>query len=83
MIEFTPEGRVSIKADCNNGNGTYIVDEGSMDIAIGAMTLALCAPESLSDQFLSYLGDVSAYTFDGDDLLLDLPDDAGTMRFAR
>jgi heat shock protein HslJ len=82
VIEFTPEGRVGIKADCNNGTGTYIVDEGSIDIALGAMTLALCAPESLSDQFLNYLGDVSAYTFDGNDLLLDLPDGAGTMRFA-
>ncbi len=81
LIEFTPEGRVAIKADCNNGNGTYIVDEGSMDIAIGAMTLALCEPDSLSDQYVNYLGEVVAYTFDGSDLLLDLPDGAGTLRF--
>ena len=81
-IEFLPEGLVGIKADCNNGSGSYIVDEGgSIDIAIGAMTLALCAPESLSDQFVQYLNDVAVSSFDEGDLLLDLMADAGTMRF--
>jgi uncharacterized lipoprotein YbaY len=83
-VEFLPEGLVAIKADCNNGSGTYITDEdGSIDIAISVVTLAACAPESLSDQFLQYLGDVAVYSFDEDGtLILDLSVDAGTMTFA-
>ena len=83
-VEFMPEGLVAIKADCNNGNGTYITDEdSSMDIAIGIVTLAACAPESLSDQFLQYLGEVAVYSFDDQgSLILDLAVDAGTMTFS-
>ncbi len=82
-IQFMPEGLVGIKADCNNGNGTYIVDdEGGIDIAIGPVTLALCAPESLSDQFLQHIDEVAAYSVDAGVLLLDLPADGGTLSFA-
>jgi putative lipoprotein len=82
-VEFTPEGLVSVKADCNNGSGTYIAEEGGgIDIAIGAVTLALCEPESLSDSFLQYLNDAAIYSFFEGDLLLDLPFDSGTLRFA-
>ena len=82
-IIFTAEGLIGVVADCNNGSGTFIADDaGSIDIAIGAVTLALCEPESLSDQFLQYLNDAAVYSFDGEDLLLDLPADSGTLRFA-
>ncbi|MFL7837987.1 MAG: YbaY family lipoprotein [Candidatus Promineifilaceae bacterium] len=83
-VEFAPEGLVFVKADCNNGSGTYITDEdGSIDIAIGIVTLAACDPESLSDQFLQYLGEAALYSYTEEGaLLLDLPADAGTMTFA-
>jgi uncharacterized lipoprotein YbaY len=83
-VEFMPEGLVAVKADCNNGNGTYITDEvGGIDIAIGVVTLAACPPESLSDQFLQYLGEAENYSFDeAGSLILDLPADTGTMTFA-
>ncbi len=82
-LQFLPEGLIAVQADCNNGSGTYIVDEeGGIDIAVGAMTLALCPAESLSDQFVQYINDVAAFSFDGADLLLDLPVDGGTLRFA-
>jgi uncharacterized lipoprotein YbaY len=83
-VEFMPEGLVAVKADCNNGSGTYITDaDGSIDIAIGIVTAAACAPESLSDQFLQYLGEVAVYSFDEDGILiLDLAVDTGTMTFA-
>jgi uncharacterized lipoprotein YbaY/heat shock protein HslJ len=81
-VEFMPEGLVAVKADCNNGSGTYIADEtGGLDIAIGIVTTAACAPESLSDQFLQYLGDVVIYSFDDSGLILDLPLDSGTLTF--
>lgn len=82
-VEFMPDGLVAVKADCNNGSGTYITDEeGGIDIAIGIVTLAACAPESLSDQFLQYLGEVAVYSFDENgNLILDLPVDTGTMVF--
>ncbi|MFN2206059.1 MAG: META domain-containing protein, partial [Candidatus Promineifilaceae bacterium] len=81
-VEFMPEGLAAVKADCNNGSGTYIADEeGGLDIAIGIVTTAACAPESLSDQFLQYLGDVVIYSFDDTGLILDLPLDSGTLTF--
>ncbi len=82
-VEFMPEGLVAVKADCNNGSGTFIADEeGELDIAIGIVTTAACATESLSDQFLQYLGDVAVYSFDETGLILDLPVDSGTLTFA-
>ncbi len=82
LIEFLPEGGINIQADCNVGTGTYTADEdGSLSISIGAMTLALCEPESLSDQFVNNLSAAAAYFFAEDDLFIDLSADAGTMMF--
>ena len=82
-VEFFEDGTVGIKADCNNGSGSYVADEdGAIDVTVGAVTLALCAEDSLSDQFIQYLDAAAIYFFENGDLLLDLPVDSGTLRFA-
>jgi heat shock protein HslJ len=87
-VEFRTDGSVSAKADCNQGNGTYTAEgggsapSGSIDIEIMAMTMAMCPPGSLSDQFVQYLNEAAIYFYDGENLGLDLPADSGTMLFS-
>lgn len=47
------------------------------------MTLAMCPPESLSDQYIKYLGEVVSYVFDGGSLALALRYDTGIMTFIK
>ena len=82
-IRFTSDGTISIKADCNAAGGTYTLGDGSVQITLGPTTLAACGPDSLGDRFLKELGAAAIYFFDGDDLMIDLFADSGTMRFTR
>src|SRR6185503_11200809 len=70
------------RADCNFGNGTYTVNNLSIELKVGALTRAMCPPESLSDQFLRNLGDVRSFLFRNGELNLELMADAGIFRFA-
>ena len=47
------------------------------------MTLAACPPELRSDQFVAFLGSATRYASDGDNLLIELLADGGTMTFTR
>ena len=82
-IEFFPDGRVSIKADCNMVNGTYTVNGSQIDIEAMMTTLAACPPGSLGDEFVRLLNDAVIYFREGDFLFLDIMMDVGTMRFTQ
>lgn len=69
-ITFAEDGTVAIQADCNRVNGSYTSDDVSLAITLGPSTLAACPAGSQSDAFLQYLGAVTGYTYDGDNLLL-------------
>ncbi|HTP08132.1 MAG TPA: META domain-containing protein, partial [Anaerolineae bacterium] len=70
-IEFSMvDGRVNIKADCNNATGEFMTDGQSLQIMIGAITRAMCPPGSLSDEFLKELSEVGSYTAQGDTLTM-------------
>ena len=81
-LEFLPDGTVRARADCNTASGRY---EAGPDrrLALGRMsvTQAPCLPGSLGDAFLKGLADVAGYLFDGDQLVLMLRNNTGTMRF--
>jgi heat shock protein HslJ len=81
-LQFATDGTVSIKADCNTGSGNYVVANGTdLTINVGAMTRAACAPDSLSDEFITELGQVIHYTIDRNgELVLALNTGAG-MRY--
>ena len=81
-LTFNTDGTVTIKADCNNAAGSYTEDGSSLSIEIGPSTMALCPPESRSEDFLKYLGSAAIYFFQDGNLFIDLMADGGTMQFA-
>lgn len=80
--QFNPDGTVAIQADCNRVGGSYTLDGSQLTIELGPSTLAACPEGSLGDQFVANLSGANSYFFDGDDLLIDLMFDSGTMRFS-
>jgi heat shock protein HslJ len=48
---------------------------------IGAVTRAMCPPESLSDEYLKELSEVGSYKVEGETLYLLFKQDSGTMTF--
>jgi heat shock protein HslJ len=80
-IAFLPEGKVSVRADCNRGSGTYRVMGDELSISIMVLTRAACPPESLSDHYVRNLNDVASYVLEGDKLDLNLKMDGGSMVF--
>jgi heat shock protein HslJ len=80
-LEFLPGGKVSVRADCNRGNGSY--QRAGNAVAIGpiALTRMMCLPGSRDAEFLQGLASVSGMLFRGGDLVLTLKADSGSMRF--
>jgi heat shock protein HslJ len=77
-IEFSmSDGKVNIKADCNNATGDFMTDGQNLQIMIGGVTRAACPPGSLSDEFLQELSQVGSYQVQGDTLTLTTS--SGTM----
>ena len=82
LLEFLPEGNVSITADCNQVTGTYTTDGNKLTITPGASTLAACPPGSMGDEYVRQLSTVSSYLFNYGNLILEFKLDSGTMSFA-
>jgi len=80
-IEFTPQGAVAIRADCNRVTGTYAKDGHRLTIALGPSTMVACPPGSLGGEYLRQLGMVSSYLFHEGKLVLEFKFDSGTMTF--
>ncbi|NJP04792.1 MAG: META domain-containing protein [Chloroflexaceae bacterium] len=82
-LMFQDDGNLSVQADCNQAGGTYIADTGSISITMGFMTMAACPPESKSNDFVDYLGQVVIYSITPEgQLLLEMPVDSGTLVFS-
>jgi heat shock protein HslJ len=77
-----PTGTVRVKADCNNGSGTYWTEGSSISIEVLTLTRAACAPDSLSDEFVQALNLASAYQVEGGNLILSVGDAGDTMTFS-
>ncbi len=80
-VQFMSDGSYTLQADCNSGNGSYSHNGGSLTFKAGTMTLAECGEGSLSNEFISRLGDVVTYVFDDGNLVMNLKADAGNMVF--
>jgi heat shock protein HslJ len=80
-ISFEQGGQIKIKADCNNASGDYVLKDNSLKITVGPMTRAACAPGSLIDTFLKYLGSTALFMVKDGSLWVDLFADGGTMQF--
>ena len=82
LLKFLPEGRVSIKADCNQVGGTYTVKDNQLTITTGPSTLVACPPGSSDQEYLRQLGLVSSYFIKDGNLVLEFKLDSGSMTFA-
>ena len=80
-LKFFADGSLSVVADCNSGTGTYTLDGNAMTIQLGALTMAACGEDSLSDQYLQYLGQVVGFELQGGYLSLILAEEAGSLGF--
>lgn len=82
-VQFMTDGTMSAQADCNQVGGSYTVnDDSQMTITLGPSTLVACPEGSLGDQFTQNLSQANIYSFDGENLLIDLTFDSGTMTFS-
>lgn len=81
-LRFEADGRVAVRADCNQGGGSYRVDGDRLSLGPIATTLIGCPPGSLDGPFLSQLNDVSTWSIRDGILFLGLGFDNGAMRFA-
>ena len=79
---FLPEGKLAIQGDCEGAKGTYFADGPSLQLSVGDETPTACSPDTLADQYLRDLDDVSSYVFRDGNLYLALRTDAGIMKFA-
>jgi heat shock protein HslJ len=80
-IEFTSDGTLQAKADCNTVSGTYITSASQgLKITLAPSTLVACGPDSLSEMFVEKLGLATAYTFFRSEMTINLQD-LGTMTF--
>jgi len=82
-LEFLPDGKVSIQADCNQGSGTYTINGQRISIEILITTLVACPPDSLEQEYIRDLNATVIYFTQNGDLYLDLKFDTGTMKFVK
>jgi heat shock protein HslJ len=81
-LAFGEDDQVAVQADCNRGRGPFAVYGTRITIGPLATTRAACPPGSLSDQFVQAVGAATSFAFAEGQLLLTLPNDAGTLVFA-
>jgi heat shock protein HslJ len=80
-IAFGPDGRLAIRADCNQVVGTYTLQGPALTPRLGPGTLVGCPPDSQADVFVRDLGAVATYVFSGENLVLNMRLDTGNMIF--
>ncbi|CUS04479.2 protein of unknown function [Candidatus Promineifilum breve] len=80
-ITFNADGTASVVADCNQGNGTYRIDDTNLTISILATTRVACPAGSLGDSFIEYLNQAGTFAFSDTTLNVILMADGGTMTF--
>ena len=81
-LRLLPGGTFGVKADCNTGSGAYTLARSSITLKLRILTRAVCPPESLSNTFLTRLGEVVTYVLYEGKLFLNLKIDGGNMVFA-
>jgi heat shock protein HslJ len=75
-------GTANIQADCNQVTWTYELDGSQLSFdTAGSATLAICAEDSLDQQFLERLGYTVTFVIEDGKLYLNLFADAGNLVF--
>jgi heat shock protein HslJ len=81
-LRFEANLTFQVKADCNAGAGTYIVQGDELTLDLSGLSAVNCGPDSLSEQYLVLLRTVEEYELDEGLLLLYPTGDADRMVFA-
>jgi len=58
-IVFRPDGTVEIQADCNMVLGSFSMEGDTLNIELGPSTMAYCGDDSLDQQYLMFVEQVS------------------------
>ena len=81
-LTLNKDGTASIQADCNQVTWAYELDESRLSFdTTGPATLAMCAEDSLDQQFLERLGHTATFVIEDGVLYLNLWADAGNLVF--
>jgi heat shock protein HslJ len=81
-LTLNKDGTANIQADCNQVTWTYEFDDSQLSFdTTGPSTLAMCAEDSLDQQFLERLGHTATFVIEDGKLYLNLWADAGNMVF--
>lgn len=81
-IAFDPDGKVSVRIDCNRGRGVWRSDgPGQLHFGALALTRAMCPAAPLSTRMPEDWESVQAYALKEGHLFLSLTADAGTYEF--
>ena len=81
-LTLNKDGTASIQADCNQVTWTYELEESRLTFdTSGPATLAMCAEDSLDQQFLERLGHTATFVIEDGKLYLNLWADAGNLVF--
>jgi len=76
------DGTASIQADCNQVTWAYELEDSRLSFdTTGPATLAMCAADSLDQQFLERLGHTATFVIEDGKLYLNLWADTGNLVF--
>lgn len=80
-LAFLLDGKVTLRADCNRGGGTYQIDGAKLTIDAATLTRKACPQGSLGNRFVHDLNAVASRTMTDGNLVLTLKAGAGDMKF--
>lgn len=83
VLDIQAGGKALVRADCNRGSASYKMEGRTILFKLGSFTRAACPAGSLSDRFVRMLEAVVSQRTRGDNLFLDLPAEAGSLKFVR
>jgi len=77
-LEFDHEGNIAGNASCNRFGGTCQINGDKIEIGPLRSTRRACEPDIMEQEhkFLALLGAVTAWSFEGDELVLSAPEGA-------
>lgn len=81
QFQDEPGDRVLVRADCNQGGGSFEVVDSAFRFGEIGLTRVDCGDESFDREFLRLLSEVTSYTYLEGQLVLALPVDAGVLIF--
>jgi heat shock protein HslJ len=80
-IEFHPDGRIGVVADCNQCGGSFSLEDDDLTVTPMACTLVAC-PTPRGEQFLSLIQGRSEVDTDGE-AELEIESDRGSLELTR